>query len=180
LNNNDNEEEFDDEYASDVNEVPDTAYGENASSNLRSNDSVKNDNEDKNTLESLNAKVIGSSQEIPTAEHNDQVIRGVSFVYGKQRSSRKTTLRYRITSSQSMDLGYLTTLRFSLFLFMLLNSPRVRQFHRIISRFYYLVGMVRRSLWAISMRFVPVKKGVVLVLIRIVLNGSIVLFLPQA
>nr|GEY06418.1 hypothetical protein [Tanacetum cinerariifolium] len=41
LNNNDNEEEFDDEYASDVNEVPDTVFGENASSNLRSNDSVK-------------------------------------------------------------------------------------------------------------------------------------------
>nr|GFD48528.1 RNA-directed DNA polymerase, eukaryota [Tanacetum cinerariifolium] len=40
LNNNDNEEEFDDEYASDVNEVP-AAFGENASSNLRSNDSVK-------------------------------------------------------------------------------------------------------------------------------------------
>nr|GEY00679.1 hypothetical protein [Tanacetum cinerariifolium] len=73
LNNNDNEEEFDDEYASDVNNVPDTAFGENASSNLRSNDSVKNDNEAKNTLESLNAKVMGSSQEIPTAEHNDQV-----------------------------------------------------------------------------------------------------------
>nr|GEV47626.1 hypothetical protein [Tanacetum cinerariifolium] len=98
LNNNDNEEEFDDEYASDVNEVPDTAFGENGSSNLRSNDSVKagetgksspslshppgftpeiledqNDNEAKNTLESLNAKVMGSSQEIPTVEHNDQV-----------------------------------------------------------------------------------------------------------
>nr|GEY14657.1 RNA-directed DNA polymerase, eukaryota [Tanacetum cinerariifolium] len=41
LNNNDNEEEFDDEYASDVNEVPDTVFRENASSNLRSNDSVK-------------------------------------------------------------------------------------------------------------------------------------------
>nr|GEY63130.1 zinc finger, CCHC-type [Tanacetum cinerariifolium] len=33
----------------------------------------QNDNEAKNTLESLNAKVMGSSQEIPTAEHNDQV-----------------------------------------------------------------------------------------------------------
>nr|GFB36896.1 RNA-directed DNA polymerase, eukaryota [Tanacetum cinerariifolium] len=116
LNNNDNEEEFDDEYASDVNEVPDTVFGENASSNLRSNDSVavhqsedpfglhdllnkkkageteksspslshppgftpeiledQNDNEAKDTLESLNAKVMGSSQEIPIVEHNDQV-----------------------------------------------------------------------------------------------------------
>nr|GEV63917.1 hypothetical protein [Tanacetum cinerariifolium] len=100
LNNNDNEEEFDDEYASDVNEVPDTVFGANASSNLRSNGSVavhqskdpfglydllnkkkagetgksspslshppgftpeiledQNDNEAKDTLESLNAKI---------------------------------------------------------------------------------------------------------------------------
>nr|GFD24413.1 RNA-directed DNA polymerase, eukaryota [Tanacetum cinerariifolium] len=57
LNNNDNEEEFDDEYASDVKEILED----------------QNDNEAKNTLESLNAKVMGSSQEIPTAEHNDQV-----------------------------------------------------------------------------------------------------------
>nr|GEW93144.1 RNA-directed DNA polymerase, eukaryota [Tanacetum cinerariifolium] len=116
LNNNDNEEEFDDEYASDVNEVPDTAFGENASSNLLSNDSVKvhqsedpfglydllnikkagetgksspsishspgftpeiledrNDNEAKNTFLRELRFQYRSSQEIPTAEHNDQV-----------------------------------------------------------------------------------------------------------
>nr|GEU46603.1 hypothetical protein [Tanacetum cinerariifolium] len=93
-------DEFDDEYASDVNEVPDTVFGANASSNLRSNGSVavhqsedpfglydllnkkkagetgksspslshppgftpeiledQNDNEAKDTLESLNAKL---------------------------------------------------------------------------------------------------------------------------
>ncbi|GKA56501.1 RNA-directed DNA polymerase, eukaryota [Tanacetum coccineum] len=116
LNNNDNEEEFDDEYASDVNEVPETVLGANSSSNIRSNGSVavhqsddpfglydllnkkkagetrksspslshppgftpeiledQNDNEAKDTLESLNAKVMGSSQEIPIVDHNDQV-----------------------------------------------------------------------------------------------------------
>ncbi|GJW97082.1 RNA-directed DNA polymerase, eukaryota [Tanacetum coccineum] len=116
LNNNDNEEEFDDEYASDVNEVPETVLGANSSSNIRSNGSVavhqsddpfglydllnkkkagetrksspslshppgftpeiledQNDKEAKDTLESLNAKVMGSSQEIPIVDHNDQV-----------------------------------------------------------------------------------------------------------
>ena len=116
LNNKDNEEEFDDEYASDVNEVPETVFEANSSSNTHHNGSVEvhqsedpfglydllnkkkteetgksspslshppgftpelqedqNVNEAKDTLESLNANVMGSSQEIPIEDHNDQV-----------------------------------------------------------------------------------------------------------
>ncbi|GJY87841.1 Toll/interleukin-1 receptor domain-containing protein [Tanacetum coccineum] len=83
LNNNDNEEEFDDEYASDVNEVPETKAGETRKSSPSLSHPPgftpeiledQNDKEAKDTLESLNAKVMGSSQEIPIVDHNDQVM----------------------------------------------------------------------------------------------------------
>ncbi|GJS94018.1 RNA-directed DNA polymerase, eukaryota [Tanacetum coccineum] len=115
INNNDNEEDLDDDYASDVNDVPETVFGTNSSSNIQGNGPVavqqsddpfglydlmnkkktreisepspslthppgftpeflekQNAVEDKNSLEFLNAKVMTSSQEIPTVDHNDQ------------------------------------------------------------------------------------------------------------
>nr|GEW31611.1 RNA-directed DNA polymerase, eukaryota [Tanacetum cinerariifolium] len=116
LNNIDNEEEFDDEHASDINEVPETVFGANSSSNKFSNGpdvaqqsegpfglndllnnkktgetsksspslshppgftpdflEEQNNNEAKENLETLNAKVMSSSQEIPVVEHNDHL-----------------------------------------------------------------------------------------------------------
>nr|GEW29296.1 DUF21 domain-containing protein At2g14520-like [Tanacetum cinerariifolium] len=64
--------EFDDEYASDVNKVPDTAFGENASSNLRSNDSVKvHQSEDPFSLyDLLNKKKAGETgKSSPSISH---------------------------------------------------------------------------------------------------------------
>nr|GFC46629.1 RNA-directed DNA polymerase, eukaryota [Tanacetum cinerariifolium] len=126
LNNNVNDEEYGDEYASDVNEVPETVFGANSSSNTHPN-RPKDEQQSKDpfglydllnkkkageiseprpslshppgytsevlekpkeniidngnlyhnvvndTLESLNAKVMNSSQEVPIEDHNEQV-----------------------------------------------------------------------------------------------------------
>nr|GEW32371.1 RNA-directed DNA polymerase, eukaryota, reverse transcriptase zinc-binding domain protein [Tanacetum cinerariifolium] len=116
LNNIDNKEEFDDEHAIDINEVPETVCGANSSSNKFSNGpevaqqsevpfglndifnnkktgktsklspslshppgftsnflEEQNNNEAKENLEPLNAKVMSSSQEIHVVEHNDHL-----------------------------------------------------------------------------------------------------------
>nr|GFB84628.1 RNA-directed DNA polymerase, eukaryota [Tanacetum cinerariifolium] len=96
LNNNVNDEEYGDEYASDVNEVPETVFGANSSSNTHPN-GPKDEQQSKDLFglyDLLNKKkageisepspflshppgytseVMNSSQEVPIEDHNEQV-----------------------------------------------------------------------------------------------------------
>ncbi|GKA07971.1 RNA-directed DNA polymerase, eukaryota, partial [Tanacetum coccineum] len=151
INNNDNEEDLDDDYASDVNGVPETVFGTNSSSNIQGNGPVavqqsddpfglydlmnkkktreisepspslthppgftpeflekQNAVEDKNSLEFLNAKVMTSSQEIPTVDHNDQTSQKETNCGGSVLGVMEDVIRMNALSINIQGLGHKT------------------------------------------------------------------------